>query len=138
MSAMSPVPELVMPELTDINRGFWEATARGELALQRCGGCGALRYPIAEVCPQCLSTSTEWIPVSGRASLFSWIVVHNAYHAGWRDRLPYNVALVELEEGVQMFSNVVLPEGVELSLGMPLQVIFEREGDISIPRFAPR
>jgi uncharacterized OB-fold protein len=134
---MEPTPDLVVPEITDVNRGFWEATERGELALQRCGDCGALRYPIAEVCPQCLSTSTEWTPLSGRASLFSWIVFHNAYHAGWRDRLPYNVALVKLEEGPLLFSNVGCDEATEFSIGMPLTVVFEREGDITIPRFAP-
>jgi len=130
--------EPVLPELTDVNRGFWEAAARGELALQRCDDCGELRYPVAAVCPRCLSARSTWSPLSGRASLFSWIVFHNAYHAAWRDRLPYSVGLVELEEGPRLFGTLVATEGTPLALGMPLQVVFEASGDVSIPCFAPR
>jgi uncharacterized protein len=125
----------ILPELSDLNRGFWEATARGELAVQRCGGCGHLRYPISEVCPRCLSLELEWEPLSGRGTLYSWIVFHHAYHPAWRDRLPYTVALVELEEGPLLISNLAAGEPV---LGMPLQVTFERVGDFAIPRFVPR
>lgn len=135
---MTAVSELVLPELNDVNRGFWEGAARGELTLQRCEDCEALRYPPAEICPRCLSARTAWAPLSGRATLFSWAVFHHVYHAGWRDRVPYTVALVELEEGPRMFSNIVAPEGTQLSLGMPLQVVFEQVGDIAIPRFTPR
>jgi uncharacterized protein len=130
--------EPILPELTDVNRGFWEAAARGELAVQRCDECGHLRYPLAGVCPRCLSVRWAWSAVSGRATLFSWIVFHNGYHPAWKDRLPYNVALVELDEGPRLFSNLVGTDGTPLEIGMPLQVVFEPSGGITIPRFAPR
>jgi len=129
--------ELIQPAISDVNRGFWDATARGELAIQRCDDCTTLRYPVSEVCPSCLSTATTWATMSGRGSLYSWIVFHHAYHAAWADRLPYNVGLVQLDEGPMLFSNIVAPAGTTFSLGMPLQVVFEQEGDFAIPRFRP-
>jgi uncharacterized protein len=124
----------ILPELNDVNRGFWEATADGRLAVQKCGNCGELRYPISEVCPRCLSFDRRWETLSGRGTLYSWIVFHHPYHPAWRDKLPYTVALVELEEGPMLISNLVAGEP---ALGMPLQVIFEQAGDFAIPRFAP-
>jgi uncharacterized OB-fold protein len=124
----------ILPELSDLNRGFWEACAEGRLAVQRCRPCGHLRYPISEVCPRCLSLELEWEPLSGRGTLYSWIVFHHAYHPAWRDKLPYTVALVELAEGPMLISNLVAGEP---ALGMPLQVTFEQVGEFAIPRFVP-
>ena len=97
----------IRPTLTGINRPFWDACRERRLTAQRCTGCGELRYPPAEVCPQCLSSDSEWRDLSGRGKIFSFIIIHRGYHPYWAERVPYNVALIELEEGLRMFSNVV-------------------------------
>jgi uncharacterized OB-fold protein len=107
--------------------------------LQRCTQCGFRRYPAAEVCPRCLSADARWEAASGRGELFSFVVFHRAYHPAWEGRVPYNVALVELEEGPIVLSNVVGVANERLEIGMKLIAAFEPLADaLAIPVFRPR
>lgn len=127
----------IKPELTDVNRGFWEAAAEGVLSVQRCDDCQVLRYPPALRCQNCLSANWAWIPLSGRGEVLSYIVIHQKYNAAWADRVPYNVAIIQLEEGPRMISNVVPLSGTDVRVGMPVLVMFEDEDGVAVPRFAP-
>jgi len=127
-----------LPTISAENASFWEALARRELRLQRCAGCGAFRYPIAAVCPRCLEAAHDWTAVSGRGHVFSYVIFHRAYHKGFEAELPYNVALIRLEEGVFMFSNVVGIANDALTCEMPVVVDYDRVTDaITLPRFRP-
>jgi uncharacterized OB-fold protein len=129
--------EKPIPRVDDLSRPFWEAANRGELTLQRCRECGQWRYPPSWGCPNCLSEGTEWAPVSGRGALYSWVVFHRSYHPAFE--VPYNVAIVELEEGPRLMSNVVECSLEDLRVGMPLEVTFERvTEEITLPKFRPR
>jgi hypothetical protein len=119
-----PAPALVLPEIDDLNRPFWEGCAAGELRLQVCRDCGRIRYPISGTCPNCLSTAFAWQALSGAGEILSWVVYHRAYHPAWADRVPYNVVLVQLREGPRMFGNVEPLGTVELSVGAAVQVVF--------------
>lgn len=134
------VSDFIEPIVTDVNRGFWEGTAAGELRVQRCAACGFLRYPPAPWCPSCLDEGAEWIPLSGRGTILSRLIFHQGYHPAWKERLPYNVVLVQLEEGPRMISNVAPLSEQGFAVGDAVEVVFEREGDVVIPRFrlAPR
>ncbi|MFN3006883.1 Zn-ribbon domain-containing OB-fold protein [Mycolicibacterium wolinskyi] len=125
----------IKPELTDTNRGFWDGAAEGVLALQRCDDCAELRYPPAQRCPRCLSSDATWQPISGRGEVLSYVVIHQRYHAAWADRVPYNVALIQLAEGPRMISNVVPLDRPDVSVGMPVQVVFDDEDGLRVPRF---
>lgn len=127
----------VKPILTDLNRPFWEACAKGELRLQACSRCNHVRYPITDVCPRCLSPDYEWRPLSGRGEVLSWVYFQRSYNAAWEARVPYNVALVQLAEGPRIFSNVVPLGRNDLHVGMPLEVVFEEEEGAWLPRFRP-
>jgi uncharacterized OB-fold protein len=131
--------EPVLPVLTEANRGFWDAARAGTLAMQRCGPCGHIRYPISPICPRCLSPEFAWTPLSGRGTVLSFVIFDRAYNPAWASRVPYNVALVQLAEGPRMFSNIVGVPNERLTVGLPVQVTFEGVPDagISIPRFAP-
>ncbi len=127
-----------LPTLNDENRPFWDACRAGELRLQKCT-CGHLRYPINRFCPVCLSDQCVWTPVSGRGTVFAYVVFHNAYHPGFKGDLPYNVALVQLEEGPRMYSNVVGTPNDQVRVGDALEVVFDPvTPDITIPRFRLR
>ncbi len=127
-----------LPEMTDENRPFWASCAEGRLSLQRCDACGQLRYPIAPVCPRCLATGFAWTAVSGRGRVFSYVVFHQVYHRAFQGDVPYNVALVQLDEGPFMFSNVVGIPNEDLRCDMPVSVVFERVSDgVTLPRFRP-
>jgi len=128
-----------LPTLTDENRPFWEACRAGRLRLQRCAACAHIRYPISRFCPRCLAEEHEWHDVSGRGTVFSYIVFHKAYHPGFKGDLPYNVALVQLEEGPRMYSNIVGTPNDQVRIGDAVEVTFDAvTPEITIPRFRLR
>ncbi len=124
-----------LPTLTGDNRPFWDNCRAWRLCLQQCA-CGHLRYPISPFCPQCLSGAFEWTPVSGRGTVFSYVVFHQAYHPGFKEDVPYNVALVQLEEGPRMYSNIVGVPNDQVRIGDAVEVVFDAvTPEVTIPRF---
>ena len=127
-----------LPRVDEETRGFWEALARHELYVQRCRSCGTTRFYPRSVCPACLSSDTEWLRSSGRGTVYSFTVTHQNQAPGFREELPYVLAIVELDEGVRMMTNVVgcAPDAVRV--GMPVQVVFEDvTAEITLAKFRP-
>ncbi len=118
---------------------FWDGCARGELLLQSCADCGAVRFPAAGVCPHCRATGAEWIAASGRGRVYSWIVVtHPVPKEIYAADVPYVVALVELEEGVRMPTNIVGCDAGEVRADMAVEVAFDEVAPgVVLPRFRP-
>jgi len=129
--------EKPLPMPTEDSAPYWEGTRKSELRAQRCGGCGHLRWPPAPVCPRCLSLEHEWTALSGKGRVFSWIVVHKSQHpAFWGD--PFNVAIVELDEGPRLHTNLVEVEPSAIRIGLPVEVVFDKQNDeITLPKFRP-
>jgi len=127
--------DFIKPELTEVNRGFWAAATSGVLSVQGCSDCRHLRYPPASRCPECLCADWSWQPLSGRGEVLSYIVIHQKYDAAWADRLPYNVAIIQLDEGPRMISNVLPLSGAHVEVGMRVCVVFDDEDGVSVPRF---
>jgi uncharacterized OB-fold protein len=129
-----------MPVPDAESRPFWEGCREHRLRIERCADCATARFPPASLCPHCRSGRSEWITASGRGTVFSWIVVrHPVPKDIYAPEVPYVVALVELEEGVRMPTNLVgcAPEAIRA--GMPVEVVFEDvSADITLPRFRPR
>jgi uncharacterized OB-fold protein len=107
------------------NRWFFEACARRELVLQRCGACGALRYYPRALCPKCLSSEAEYRRMSGRGRVYTFTVTHQNQAAGFRDELPYVMAYVQLDEGPRILTNIVHTDPQTVKIGMPVEVVFE-------------
>ncbi len=127
-----------LPVITELTAPFWEAARAGRLEVQRCDACGTLRFPPARVCDACLSEQTSWVPVSGRATVWSVCEFHRLYFKGFEPELPYNVALVCLEEGPRMYTNLVGIDYDQIQIGMPVQVAFEPVTDaVSLIKFRP-
>ncbi len=130
--------EKPLPRASEDSAPYWEAAQRGELRMQRCGSCGQLRFPPAVLCPRCLSEDVEWTRLSGRGTVFSWIVVHQSQHPAFNADTPYNVAIVELEEGPRLHTNLVECRNEEIAIGMPVEVVFEPVSDqVTLPKFRP-
>lgn len=90
------------------------------------------------MCPECHSLAFEWAPVSGRGTVYTFAIVTQPLHAHWADQVPYNVVLVELEEGIRIVSNLVDCPNESIYIGMPVTVVFEDVSDeISLPLFKP-
>ncbi len=127
-----------IPAISDEMRPFYEGAQRNELWVQRCNGCGTLRFPARALCSDCLATTADWVQVSGRGEIFSFNVMHQVYHPGFAAEVPYAVVVVQLAEGPKLTSNVVGLEPHALRIGMPVRVVFEAISDeVTLPKFAP-
>ena len=127
-----------LPPVTKLNKPFWEGTRQGELRLQTCNECGQRWYPPSTHCPQCLSRNWEWKAVSGRGKVWSWVVFHQRYFKAFEEDLPYNVTLVELDEGVMMMSRVEGISDEEMKCDIPVKVAFQDANEEqSVPYFVP-
>lgn len=130
-------PTRPLPKPTPETQHFWDGTQAGELRLQRCNDCAHVYFPPRPFCPSCSSKQVSIFVASGRATLASYIINQRSHPAFDG---PYSIAIVQLEEGPRMMSNVVdcaqTPEALELD--MPLAVKFETVSDaITLPMFAP-
>ncbi|SPB14586.1 hypothetical protein NOV72_01829 [Caballeronia novacaledonica] len=138
MNHAKDTPARFTPVPTPGTRPFWEGTQAGELRIQVCGHCRALVLYPRPHCPECGAQSLSWVRASGRGRLHSYVVSHVASPWSGGDT-PYVIAVVELEEGPRMMSNLVgvppLPE--RLQLDMPLEVVFEPRGEVALPLFKP-
>jgi uncharacterized OB-fold protein len=129
----------------DFGRAFFEGAARGQLMVTRCLRCGAWSWPggLASPshrtwCPACLSPELEWQASAGRGTLFTFTRMHSAPDPTWSGPVPYVVAVVELAEGPRLVSTVVDSEGVDLRIGMSLEVAFDEVSDgVVLPVFRP-
>lgn len=127
-----------LPVVTAENQPFWDACKRHELRLQRCEDCGKVRYPIFKTCDNCLSGHFVWEKVSGSGKVFSWVVFHRPYYPSFAEDVPYNVAMVELEEGPRLLANLVGVKNEDIYIGMPVEAVFEDvTEEVTIFKFRP-
>jgi uncharacterized OB-fold protein len=124
-----------VPEPSELTAGFWDAAQRGELVAQRCADCRTWRHYPQLLCPTCRSSAWAWEQLSGRGSVYSFSVAHQAFHPAWTDRVPYVVATIELIEGIRMVSDLDEPEDA-VSIGHAVDVFYDTASDgITLPRF---
>ncbi|KQP19399.1 Zn-ribbon domain-containing OB-fold protein [Pseudorhodoferax sp. Leaf267] len=125
-----------LPCIDGSNRPFWEAARQGHLVMQQCSACAHVRFPISHVCPRCLALEHQWCTLSGRGTIYSYIVYHQVYNPAFKHDVPYNVAMIQLEEGPRLFSNVVGVANDVPKVGDAVQVVFEEvTPEVSLPRF---
>jgi uncharacterized protein len=118
-----------IPQPTPESEPFWEAAARGELAIQRCNACERFWFPPSNRCQSCWSDDVEWRAVSGRAELYTFTVYRRGYSPALKEQLPYVVGIVELEEGPRLVTNIVGCEPEDVRVGMSLRVTFRDIGE---------
>ena len=127
-----------VPYPDDASEGFWAACARHELTVQTCSGCGRVRFPPRPMCPSCRSMASSCEPASGRGRVWSWVVAHPPVLPSFADRVPFNVAVIEMEEGVRMIGNIVECSNGDIRENMPVEVTFvDVEDGVSLPQWRP-
>ncbi|MBM3926653.1 MAG: Zn-ribbon domain-containing OB-fold protein [SAR202 cluster bacterium] len=127
-----PLPALVGETLP-----FWEAARRGELLIQRCDDCKQYQWYPRGICANCFTGKIKWVKASGKGKVWTFTVTRQNRTPGF-DEGPYVLALVELDEGVKMFSNIVECDPKQVKIGMPVQVTFTKATDqVSVPFFKP-
>ncbi|HWE76656.1 MAG TPA: Zn-ribbon domain-containing OB-fold protein [Stellaceae bacterium] len=127
----------VLPFATIDTKSFWDGCLDGQLLLQRCRACSALRHPPSPICPTCLGDAHEWISARGRGTVYTFTVVREA-RRGWEKFVPYVLAVIALEEGPHILSNIVDIAPEQVAIGMPVEVTFaDLGGSTKLPLFRP-
>ena len=133
-----PQQAQALPRVDEESRGWFEGLARHELWLQRCSSCGTIRFYPRAVCTVCLSSEVVWERASGRGAVYTFTVTHQNQAPGFREMLPYVYAIVELEEGVRVPTNIVGCPPDTVRIGLPVEVVFEDvTQEITLPKFRP-
>jgi uncharacterized OB-fold protein len=136
-----------LPDLTDpITAPFWEAAARGELALPRCAGCDAWCWYPRGSCRFCGTVGPRWTPLAGHGRVFSFAIVRRAFLPAFAEQVPFASGLVTLDEapGVRLATRIVDAPLDDIAIDAPVEVVFRPlafptvEGSVMAPMFRPR
>ena len=128
----------LIPGTTALTQPYWDGARRHELLIQQCAACGHRWHPPLPVCPECHSADVAWTPVSGRGRVYTYTTVYHATHAAMADKVPYIAALVELDEGPRVLTNLRNCTEADVQIGMPVAVLFEELTDeVTLPQVAP-
>lgn len=140
MSAQS-TPKKPLPVADPVTAPFWESVKAHAMQIQRCDDCGNYIFYPRGLCPHCFSSNLAWQPVAGTGQVHAFTIVHRHPHPAFAAEIPYVVALIELDEGVRMMSNLVgvEPDPEHVRVGMPVEVVYEDVTDeVTLPKFRPR
>jgi len=132
------IPKKPLPVVNPWAKPFWEACREKRLAIQKCKECGKHVFYPRIACPHCFSDRLDWVEASGKGTVYTYsVVVSNAPSAFIKD-MPYVIAVIRLEEGVQMLSNVVECKPEDVRCDMPVEVTFEKlDEQFTLPKFRP-
>mgnify|MGYP001069443175 FL=1 len=114
-----PVPDVDDPAMAP----FWAAAREQRLTAQQCTSCRSYRYPALEICPTCLETGSEWVDVAQDGTIWSFATYHRAFHPGFKDELPYVVAIVENADGIHYVGKIEGPRD-HLAVGAKVRTRF--------------
>lgn len=122
-------------ELLPPDDEVFAAAREGRSVIQACRACGTRRFPARLRCARCGSDEAEWVATSGRGTVHSYAVVHQKLHPAFDPRIPYVVALVDLEEGPRMMALMIDTDPAAVTVGAPVEMAYERiDDDLVIPR----
>lgn len=128
-------PQLPVPTPNPDSQPYYDAARNDELVIRQCKDCNELHFMPRYLCPHCWSTNLAWVKASGRGTVHSYSVVRRAPTPSYADRVPYVVALVDLEEGPRMLTNIVGEDALTTQVGSAVQVSFEQRGEYKLPQF---
>ena len=129
-------PELPAPAPNGDSRPFWDAAREGRLLIRRCLSCETAHFMPRNLCPHCWSDRLAWVESGGGGRVAAFSIVHRAPTAAFARIAPYVVALIELDEGPRLFSNILGRRSREVATGSRVTVVFEeRAGGIRVPQF---
>lgn len=128
----------ILPRLSPPALPYWEGCRVGELRLQHCPACGHVQFPPRSHCTRCRHGSLTWRAVSGRGTVASFTWVHLPLTEAWAEDVPYALALIRLDEGPLLMTNVRECAPERLAIGLPVEVCFEQRSEaIHLPQFRP-
>lgn len=133
---VTPAPGRPLPVPTTETAPYWHAAFAGRLVIQQCRACAKFQFYPRRFCTQCLSDQIGWFEASGRGRIYTYTVCRIAAHPAFEARVPYAVAMVELEEGPRMLAGLVDADLGRLSIGAAVRVCFEPiSEEFALPMF---
>ena len=132
-----PVPALPLPTPNAESQAFWDACADGRLILTRCSACDAVQFPPQNSCTACGGATGSPFEASGRGEVFTFTINHRAPGPAFAARAPYVIALIDLAEGPRLMMNVINCAPEDVSIGMPVRIVFEERGTMALPQAEP-
>ena len=125
-----------LPFVTDESRPFWDGCREGKFVLQHCEECQRYQFYPRLYCMHCGSTAVRWVETSGRGVIYSYTVIYQNKSPEFVNDTPYNVAIIQLNEGPRLMSNIVDIDPADLRVNLPVTVVFDAVTEtISLPRF---
>ncbi len=125
-----------LPQPTNITKPYWDAAAQNRLVIQECGCCKTRQFYPREFCISCLSEDIKWIECSGKGKVYTYTINRRAANEALKERVPYVVAAIDLDEGVRMMANIVDSPVDAVKMGSRVRVCFEKVNDeITLPQF---
>ena len=138
---MSDEYQFLLPQPDHETQEYWDAANNKELRIPRCTDCPTYRWPPQKTCTNCYGENVEWVKVSGRATLYTYVIVHQAVLSQWREVAPYNVVQVSIEEApnVIITGNAIDIDNSDLKVGLPMEVVFDQvTPEDTLPRWRVR
>lgn len=127
-----------LPIIDTINQEFWESCRQHAMKLQQCDDCGFIRYYPSPVCHRCGSFATTWVPVSGLGTVYTFSIVYRPPSEAFAADVPYVYAIVHLDEGPMMPTNIVGIAPEKVTIGMRVQVTYDDvTPEVTLPKFQP-
>lgn len=128
-----------LPVIETHTKAYWDACRDGKLLIQNCQKCGNLQFYPRTVCINCLSEELGWVRASGKGTVYAFSTIHQAPTPAYAGDIPYSFAIIDLEEGVRMTSNVIDCKPEDVKVGMAVEVVFRSHSpEIAVPYFRPR
>ena len=129
---------LILPAVTPLTEPYWAGARDGKLLFQQCRVCHTNWHPPMPICPACHSSDYEWVAAKGQGSIYTYTIVQHATHPSFQDKIPYVVAVVELDEGPRIVMNVRNCDVQHVKGGMRVSVFFEKvTPDVTLPQAQP-
>jgi uncharacterized OB-fold protein len=127
-----------LPTISGETKPFWDSCRKGELIIQQCSNCNEYQYYPRGICSNCWTNDVKWIHSTGKGKVWTYTITYQNRTPGFAEDVPYVLALVELEEGVKMFTNIIACDPKEVRIGMEVEVTFVKANNfITIPYFQP-
>ena len=126
-----PIPD-------EASQPFYDGARDHRLLIQQCATCGVVIWLVKSHYDNCMQPTVNWVQASGKATLYSFALMHQVNHPGCASEIPYSIAQVDLQEGLRILTNIVDCSSSDLQIGTPQEVTFEATTDeVTLPKFRP-
>ena len=127
-----------LPEFRPETKPYWDACKRHEFVLPKCKSCGKIFFYPRALCPVCMCQDLEWIKASGKAKVWTYAIHYMGPTPAYKGEPPYVIAMVDLQEGAKMMTNIVNCKPEDVRIGMDVEVVFDDvTPEVTLPKFKP-